>query len=223
MIRLSEPDLFLFDSNPYTEQLLSTTHVIVRSDTTVYKVLYSPNEKDSLQLYWDQFERASSLPSQSHDVRCPSKQKWWGVVKYLYLPFNCLDRTEAKGCLKEFVKLTKVALDELHGFGLSRNDIRMANILFDADYRLIMLIDLDRADYVSKVSSFFSTEMPSCMYTHDDEHIWKDGIETDFYQLGWLIAWILKPKKKVNYPTTKEFGVRNHNLSVRTDWYIASL
>lgn len=141
MIRLSEPDLFLFDSNPYTEQLLSTTHVIVRSDTTVYKVLYSPNEKDSLQLYWDQFERASSLPRSTVTItRCtlPFQTKVMRVVKYLYLPFNCLDRTEAKGCLKEFVKLTKVALDELHGFGLSRNDIRMANILFDADYRLML-------------------------------------------------------------------------------------
>ena len=55
----------------------------------------------------------------------------------------------------------------------------------------VVLIDIDRCYHISELYSMFksSSSQLSCMYKI--QSVMKTGIQTDYFQLGWLIVWVL--------------------------------
>ena len=72
------------------------------------------------------------------------------VGRKYYFRFNALHQPmhpmEAKINIVMFVKSVVAAVQELHGFGIAHNDIRLDNICFDEN-RQAVLIDLDRSNF----------------------------------------------------------------------------
>ena len=91
------------------------------------------------------------------------------LQKYRCANFGPLNQAEARKCLRSFIVGAKSALDELHGIGLSHNDIRLPNFCFNANFEVI-LIDLDRVWLIGKLYHMFYKEEKegrSCMYKVD--------------------------------------------------------
>ena len=119
------------------------------------------------------------------------------VIRYDHLPFDYLTRIQARDCFKAFVRGVKNALDELHSLGVSHNDVWLENVLFNSEY-VPVLIDLERAH---KVSPFFGDK--SCMYNLKPfGKDFNNGRKTDYYQLGWMAAWIID-ESSVDYHSRK--------------------
>lgn len=112
------------------------------------------------------------------------------VLKYSRIHFSPLKAMQALLCLRTLVKGIKKALDELHSLGLAHNDVRLANICFDLSFEAV-LIDMDRCYPIAMLHPMFtgSVSTSSCMYTMQSEL--QLGSETDYLQLGWLVAWVL--------------------------------
>ena len=110
------------------------------------------------------------------------------VLKYTYAFYSPLSVSEAKYCLRSLLSGISMALDELHSIGLAHNDVRLPNICFNPSYQVV-LIDMDRCLECDKRHPMFGLSSSSCMYTLLSDL--KCGEMTDFFQLGWLVMWIL--------------------------------
>ncbi len=100
---------------------------------------------------------------------------------------------EAKYCCRELVGGIQVALKELHDLHISHNDVRLENLLFNSNHEPI-LVDLDRAVSVDTLFSYFNVT-ESCMYSFPEGVSLDTGVQTDYFQLGWLVASILTEDK----------------------------
>ena len=110
------------------------------------------------------------------------------IIAYSYcrLHFSPLLPAQAIKCLKSLVVGVKRALQDLHSTRYAHNDIRLPNICFDSSYEPV-LIDLDYCYPIHKQHLIFKASgINSCMYTCQ-----LPGGQTDYVQLGWLVAWIL--------------------------------
>ena len=69
--------------------------------------------------------------------------KWVLIIVSLCEIINQpLTVNKAAGCLRDLVEKIKSALDELHSYNLSHNDVRLENTCFNGQYNAV-LIDLD--------------------------------------------------------------------------------
>ena len=114
----------------------------------------------------------------------------------------------------------KTALDELHGLQLSHNDIRLPNICFNSSFQVV-LIDIDRCYEIKELHPMFlsSSGVKSCMYDIRKMLELKSGHETDYFQLGWLVAWIMDSSGG-DYHERKWIS---QDESVRNNHFIAAL
>ncbi len=223
-IKLSPSDLSFFD--PPQKQLYSKTHLVVKSCESVFKVIYQPEEWASLQLVMQTFKKDAATHVYNPGVTwfefCPRVF----IINYAFLEFDHMFDFEARCCCTELVKGIHIALQELHHRSLAHNDVRLENILFNRIHEPI-LIDLDRATSVNTLFSYFNSA-ESCMYSFPKgvSPIMKSGIQTDNYQLGWLVASILtedkqpKDKRVIGYHDRKW---DKQPSCIRDNKFIASL
>lgn len=194
-IRLSQSDISsLWPGVNDAQQLSSGNHIIVSTNTTVRKIIYDPSEEKCFFIADVAFRTCK--PSR---VIVPNLVRQ-APLMYAYpkVRHGPLTRPLARSCLKALIKTLYQALNELHSMGLSYNDVRLPNICFNEQYEAV-LIDLDRCYNIETLSPYFVMNVKSCMYGL--HHMTKelrgnltgkcDGQFTDFFQLGWLVAWIV--------------------------------
>jgi tRNA A-37 threonylcarbamoyl transferase component Bud32 len=64
------------------------------------------------------------------------------VQRYQRVKYDPLTISEAKCCLKEFVKEVSTALSQMHQCNLAHNDVRLPNICFSTEFKVVF-IDVD--------------------------------------------------------------------------------
>ena len=163
---------------------------MAKCNQSVYKIVYDAAEFSSIHLYMSKARDAAGM--------CLIKPMWvpldsnprLHVYKYDYVPISPLKPEQAKRCLLPLVLGINCALGKLHALELSHNDLRLENVCFNRQFEVV-LIDMDRCYPISELYPMFtsSRSQSSCMY--DRQHVMKTGIQTDYFQLGWLIAWVL--------------------------------
>lgn len=171
-------------------QLQSSRHLLVKS---VFKVLYSHPECTSLQWYLDKVKQKRDppkflfVPEHVFLLFAPTLT----ICRYKLIHFSPLKISQARRCLLSLVKGNKRVLDELHEMGLSHNDIQLPNICFNTSHEVV-LIDVDRYYPLSKLHPMLlgSASGSSCTYCLISPDITL-GSQSDYFQLGWLVLWIL--------------------------------
>ncbi len=191
LMPLADEDYSFFEGHGFS-QLPSPTHIIVENKQSVVKVLHCQSEvlniRDVIHIFGESPPKCSVqlqrfLSSTSEHLFC---------YTYPYLPHPKLNFEEAKKCLAEFLQLSALALEELHGMGICHNDVRLDNICFNREFKPV-LIDFDKSTAMK--GHFYRqvfTGSTSCMYLWDATRGWC-GNKTDFMQLGWVTAWVLNP------------------------------
>ena len=182
LITLSPNDCELLCGGP-SHQIASRSHLMAKCNQSVYKIV----EFRSIHLYMSKARDAAGM--------CLIKPMWvhldsapmLNVYKYDYVPISPLKPEQAKRCLLPLVLGINCALGKLHALELSHNDLRLC---FNRQFEVV-LIDMDRCYPISELYPMFksSRSQSSCMY--EIQHVMKTGIQTDYFQLGWLIAWVL--------------------------------
>ena len=192
-------------------------HVVVKSiDGYIYKLLYEAEEKDNFLFL---MQKKTALKNVIYPEKLHLPNHTIVLQKYRCSKFGPLNQAEARKCLRSFIVGAKSALDELHGIGLSHNDIRLPNFCFNANFEVI-LIDLDRVCLIGKLYPMFYKEEKegrSCMYKVDSRCY--NGKHTDLMQLGLLVAWVLEPEE-LNY---HERILTSHSKFIREDKFISTL
>ena len=112
------------------------------------------------------------------------------MVKYAPLEVE-----DAKWCLGDLVIEIDESIAQLHDIGLSHNDVRLENICFNDSYKSVF-IDLERCMVISKMHTMFGSS--SFMYSLPQPILKFRGSKSDYFQLGWLVAWVLD-ECAVNY------------------------
>ena len=168
------------------EQMVTSKHVMVKSDDYVYKIIYCPLEIESYLQYMNM------ITGTPVHLIVPQVVKWQRpiVLKCKYAFYSPLSVSEAKYCLWSLIAGIREALDELHSFGLSHNDVRLPNICFNSSYQVV-LIDMDRCYQCDEYHPIFGSSSSSCMYTLLPSSSLEDRKMTDFFQLAWLVMWVL--------------------------------
>ena len=139
------------------------------------------------------------------------------VYRYKHLPYPPLEQKNASKCLQSLVMGIKSALDELHNLDLAHNDIRLENVCFNDQFQVV-LIDIDRYYPASKLHPMFtSSSGTSCMYR--SVHTLCNGYQTDFFQLGWLISWVLDSTGEDYHGRTWE----SQRADIKNDQFISTL
>ena len=113
-------------------QIECQRHVMVKSvDGYIYKLLYEAEEKESFIRFLRLMRTKTALKNviSPEDVTPPNLSTVL-LQKYSCAKFGPLNPAEAKKCLRNFIIGAKSALDELHGIGLSHNDIMITEFLF---------------------------------------------------------------------------------------------
>ena len=193
-IRLNKMDMVCNFGTPLGIQLHTTKNIVVEVNNEIYKVIYSTTDSGYLKLLGIDY---SNLPRGSvgrfiKPVQTSLKRhNKYDIYKYIKVKYSSLTCMKAKQCLKELTLSIKNALDDLHSFELSHNDIRLPNICFNANYEAI-LIDVDRCAWINSLHPMFGGAQ-SCMYKikHFKQDKKVTGAHTDYMQLGWLVAFIL--------------------------------
>ena len=193
-IKLSNEECRALCGNEEYTQIVSSTHIVVQTSNIVCKVLYADQERYSFCQYCLILRELDRHPTDLIiSPRTVTKRGKVVVYEYAKVKFSPMNVEYASKCLKALVKSIKAALDELHGLGFSHNDIRLPNICFDSKYQAV-LIDLDRVTILSEnFYMFYSQDSDSsCMYRIPFSGSKPyDGRNTDYMQLGWLVAWVI--------------------------------
>ena len=188
LIKLTKEECCALCDSQDCVQLPSSTHILVQASGMVYKVLYSKEEQLSYWMYCNAIQKIT----RPHLTISPETMYTTRIIVYRYpkVKFSPLDVKNASKCLKDLVKSTKAALDQLHALGFAHNDIRLPNICFDTEYRAV-LIDLDRVTSREDPFGMFyiDDENTSCMYKRVP--FMYDGRNTDYMQLGLMVAWAI--------------------------------
>ena len=190
LIKLTKEECRALCKSKDCAQLPSSTHIIVHTSGMVYKVLYSDKELRSYLTYYI----AMLKNKRPHLIISPETMydTGTGIILYQYakVKFSPLDVLSAYKCLNDLVHSIKAALNQLHALGFAHNDIRLPNICFDTEYRAV-LIDLDRVTRRNKPYGMFysNDENTSCMYKRVP--FMNDGRNTDYMQLGLMVAWAI--------------------------------
>ena len=189
LITLSPNDCELLCGGP-AHQIAARSHLMAKCNQSVYKIVYDAAEFSSIHLYMSKARDDAGMclikPMWVHLDSAPMLK----VYKYDYVPISPLKPEQAKRCLLPLVLGINCALGKLHALELSHNDLRLENVCFNRQFEVV-LIDMDRCFHISQLYPMFtsSRSQSSCMY--DIQHLRKTGSQTDYFQLGWLIAWVL--------------------------------
>ena len=173
-----------------TIQLKSSTHLVVTNKVKVFKVLYAAAEFLKIEQAVKIFTQTKPKFSTSLEVVDMLNVEF--CYSYNYLPYGHLRRDEARLCLNDFLERMEKTLNELHNMGMSHNDIRLENVCFDSDFNPI-LIDFDMSSKTEGIQhENVMMSRQGCMYSSFNyPYLLRDGMKTDFSQLGWLAAWVL--------------------------------
>ena len=126
-----------------SSSLKYTSTSILSVDGYIYKLLYEAEEKEVFGHFLRLMRTKTELKSVIYPEGVTPPSFTTVLQKYSCANFGPLNPAEARKCLRNFIIGAKSALDELHGIGLSHNDIRSPNFCFNVDFQVI-LIDLDR-------------------------------------------------------------------------------
>ena len=189
LITLSPNDGELLCGGP-AHQIASRSHLMAKCNQSVYKIVYDADDVLSILRYMSKARDDAGM--------CLIKPMWvpldfdptLNVYKYDYVPISPLNPEQAKRCLLPLVLGINCALGKLHALELSHNDLRLENVCFNRQFEVV-LIDMDRCYPISQLYPLFksSSSQSSCMYKL--QPVMNTGIQTDYFQLGWLIAWVL--------------------------------
>ena len=173
---------------PNAMQLHTTQHLVFESGNEIYKLIYNLNEQFVYTHLVSQIPLTAKLviKPQLHELKLRTY-----IYKYQKVKYSSLDIKRAQYCIKDLLRSTKHALDELHSYGLSHNDVRLPNICFNEQFQAV-LIDMDRLCSIECLHVLFG-ESNSCLYQIENlqnkEAV--TGKQTDLMQLGWMAALIL--------------------------------
>ena len=174
-------------------QVTSSRHVMITDNNTVIKLVYSHQESESLNFFISQLRGCSHL-DRVIKLELLRNRIEFGmcVFKYPRVEYAPLSREEARECLKCLVKEIRECIEELHRIGVTHNDLRLENICFNDQYKAV-LIDMDRCYSSSDIYPGFleSSSLNSCMYRLSSAECSFQSGKTDYFQLGWLVAWVL--------------------------------
>lgn len=121
-------------------QMKSGFSIVVKSQQTVYKHVYSPRTYDTLlRLLGKNLQLERSLLPLGFNV----------VKECSYFKYNLLlmplTKDSAKLHIKSLVNGIVLALNELHSQGLAHLDIRLENVCFHPQSKAPILIELDQS------------------------------------------------------------------------------
>lgn len=187
---------------PRSTQVMSSGHIMVECDDFLYKVIYTLSELNSFRTFSKRWNPSVKLVIHPMETDLELVTLCYSYKKVQYPPLNTAD---AYKCLRELVEKIHSALEELHSIKLSHNDVRLPNVCFDDNFHPV-LVDIDRCCGIDKLHPMFlgSNSEESCMYCITMPCIkrtFTSGKETDYFQLGWLVAWVLN--KEGNYHERK--------------------
>ena len=208
------------DADPV--QLMScTTHVMTEYNNIISKVVYSGIEYSTLLLL-------PKVVRDNHDhdrLIIPqlnySKYRNLGiyVFKYPKVTYSPLLRQEARQCLGQLVTEIKKCIDQLHSAGLSHNDVHLGNVCFNDDYKPV-LIDMERVKGLSRLHPLFSSgSVKSCMYSLPTPRQNFVFGRSDYFQLGWLVAWVLDDSSTNYHLWTWE----EQNPAIKSNSFVSAL
>ncbi len=151
------------------------------------------------------------------------------AYSYKYFPHAPLNWYDAKRCLRQLVVGVNTALTKLQSQNVRHNDLRLDNICFDEQFRPCF-IDFDRssARKVQACKYFDGYGNSSCMYNLDNPE-WKDearDANTDYMQLGWMVAWLFVDKELDYHSRQWEPTVQNAKcepIKVKQNKFISTL
>ena len=130
---------------------------------------------------------------------------------------------EAGQCLEELITKIEVALNELHSYGFSHNDVRLPNVCCDNDYNAV-LIDVDSCEDILVCPPTLSTALTgeSCMYTRPTTIRAEEftGEKMDYMQLGWLVVQVLTQSPSHHY---HEMKWEDQPARIREDLFVSDL
>ena len=171
---------------PEAQQIPTTQHLVLEFADIIYKIIYELNEQIAY------YEFVSQIPTTPKFIIKPKFYKVSGgyhMCEYQKVRYPAMMIGTALLCIKDLLSGIKNALDELHSYGLSHNDVRIPNICFNEAFEAV-LIDVDRVYDVHSIHPLFG-ESTSCLYQIQHFKGEFDGKNTDFMQVGWLAAFIL--------------------------------
>ena len=154
MVRLSDKEIEQLSGalpSDGSYQVMSATHVMTVCNDIVSKIIYSSDEFMTL------IDIFPMIPSCDDCLIKPqySKTGTIRVFKYPMVKYASLKVEDAKRCLGDLVIEIPESIDQLHGIGLSHNDVRLENICFNDSYKAV-LIDLERCMEISTMHPMFS-------------------------------------------------------------------
>ena len=200
-------------------QIMSSTHVMTTCNSMVSKIVYSPAEKQSLHIFTElsgaQQDRLIQLKL---DVTKLMKCGGVSIYHYPKVKYSPLKREDAKRCLGYLVREIRLCIAQLHTIVLSHNDVQLENICFDDRYKAVF-IDVDRCWPLAGMHPMFtsSSRGTSCIYSVPNLLEFAQG-KTDYYQLGWLVAWVLDTSTNYHRRTWHK-----HDVAIKTNHFIAEL
>ena len=197
-------------------QMMFSTHVLMVCNNTVYKVVYNANEVISLLTVHSLYANKEHDRLIKLQPNIEKKMKFGiDVFQYPKVKYAPLKVEDARQYLGYLVTEIRECIVQLHSIGLSHNDVRLENICFNGEYKAVF-IDMDRCCYLSNVHPLFqcSSRFNSCMYSVSNSSNFKSG-KTDYYQLGWLVAWVLDTSSE-NYHQrtwdTQDAAIKNNRF-----------
>ena len=206
LIRLSTECCELICSDHNGTQLKSPLHIMVRHQGYIYKVLYDYKEQISHYLVRDRIGTAYL-----ENVIVPEKVEIPSIFDLYVFRYQIVDHSpmtveEARKCLYYLVIGIHKALSQLHSLGLCHNDVRLPNFCFNSSYEVV-LIDLDRCALGTVPPTSFGE---SCMYDMGRVKFDQNpSRQSDFFQLGVLVAWILDTPADGDYHGRKIENIKS--------------
>ena len=203
-LHLSPQDLLDFGEHVggSATQLKCPHHVMVECKNLIYKLISETALHSALALL------AQQVGDKQHThfivpKMNPEHKHLFFYPKVAYCP---LTPEVAGQCLEELITKIEVALNELHSYGFSHNDVRLPNVCLDNDYNAV-LINVDSCEDIRECPPTLSTALTgeSCMYTRPTTIRAEEftGEKMDYMQLGWLVVQVLTQSPGHHYHEMK--------------------
>ena len=217
MMILSPRDLLAFGEN--ARQLECVHHVMVECNDKIHKLV--TNDESRALLVFCMKALIQQHRGNRHFIVPTLSTEWKYVFSYTKVPLGPLSVDMAAQCLRTLVQKVYDALQDLHAFGYSHNDIRLPNVCFDKAHKAV-LIDIDRCENLQECPPSLSAkfELVSCMYRRPETMAPAEftGEKMDYIQLGWLIVGVLTHPEKYH-----EMTWNNLSDEITTDTFVSRL
>ena len=217
-LRLSPQDLLHFGEHfgGSATQLKCPHHVMVECKNLIYKLINGPEAVLVLALQ-------VGAKQHTHFIVPKMNLEHKHLFFYPKVAYCPLTPEKAGQCLEELITKIEVALNQLHSFGFSHNDVRLPNVCFDNDYNAV-LIDIDSCEDVRECPPTLSTALTgeSCMYTRPKTISAEEftGEKMDYMQLGWLVVQVLTQSPSYHY---HEMKWEDQPARIQNDLFVSHL